>query len=68
MHVSYLPLAHVFERAVQAVLWVRGAQIAFFRGNVLELPSDLMAARYATCDRMNATRRTLLLYECPERQ
>ena len=50
VHVSYLPLAHVFERAVQSLLWIRGAQIAFFRGNVLELPSDLQAARSVSHD------------------
>lgn len=41
VHMSYLPLAHIFERtAIGASLW-GGAAIGFFHGNVAELVDDL---------------------------
>ncbi|KAJ3310858.1 Long chain acyl-CoA synthetase 7 peroxisomal [Blyttiomyces sp. JEL0837] len=41
VHVSYLPYAHVFERAVTcAVVW-GGSKIAFFRGDVTLLFEDI---------------------------
>merc|ERR1712176_1555488 len=42
IHLSYLPLAHVFERAVQLFLLGSGARIGFFRGDVLKLLDDLV--------------------------
>lgn len=39
--ISYLPLAHVFERLVQAGLFVTGGCTGFFRGTVQELFDDI---------------------------
>lgn len=41
VHLSYLPLAHVFERIVQASLYHRGASVGFFSGDVAMLLDDL---------------------------
>ncbi|KAJ0050149.1 hypothetical protein NL108_013167 [Boleophthalmus pectinirostris] len=40
-HVSYLPLAHMFERVVQGVMLVHGAKIGFFQGDIRLLMDDL---------------------------
>jgi long-subunit acyl-CoA synthetase (AMP-forming) len=32
VHVSYLPLAHMFERIVQVMLWCHGAGVGFYSG------------------------------------
>lgn len=43
--ISYLPLAHIFERVAEhSALWA-GIGIGFFHGNVLELPDDLKLLR-----------------------
>jgi long-chain acyl-CoA synthetase len=44
-HLSYLPLAHIFERIVQCQIYVSGASIAFFRGDPLLLIEDIQACR-----------------------
>jgi len=44
-HISYLPLAHMFERTVQVWLYSFGARIAYSRGDVKLLMSDIAAAR-----------------------
>jgi long-chain acyl-CoA synthetase len=44
-HLSYLPLAHIFERVVMAQLFVAGASVAFFRGDPAWLIEDLQACR-----------------------
>ncbi|TKX27494.1 AMP-binding enzyme-1 [Elsinoe australis] len=45
VHMSYLPLAHIFERVAEgAALWA-GAAIGYFHGNVAELVDDLKALR-----------------------
>jgi long-chain acyl-CoA synthetase len=44
-HLSYLPLAHIFERVVQVQLLAVGASIAFFRGDPTMLIDDLQACR-----------------------
>jgi long-chain acyl-CoA synthetase len=44
-HLSYLPLAHIFERIVMCQMYVAGASIAFFRGDPLWLIEDLQACR-----------------------
>lgn len=41
VHLSYLPLAHVFERLVQSTIFAHAASVGFFRGNVLWLLDDL---------------------------
>ncbi|MGK3758254.1 MAG: long-chain acyl-CoA synthetase [Bacillariaceae sp.] len=44
-HLSYLPLAHIFERIVMAQIFMQGASIAFFRGDPLLLIEDFQACR-----------------------
>jgi long-chain acyl-CoA synthetase len=43
VHLSYLPLAHMFERLVQAVLWVEGSSVGFYQGSALKVMEDLQA-------------------------
>ncbi|KAG5263906.1 hypothetical protein AALO_G00269950 [Alosa alosa] len=45
VHVSYLPLAHMFERVVQGVMLAHGASIGFFQGDIRLLMDDLAALR-----------------------
>jgi long-chain acyl-CoA synthetase len=40
VHVSYLPLAHIFETVVQIAILSVGGDIAFFQGDVKKLPDD----------------------------
>uniref|UniRef100_H3CXM8 long-chain-fatty-acid--CoA ligase n=1 Tax=Tetraodon nigroviridis TaxID=99883 RepID=H3CXM8_TETNG len=44
-HMSYLPLAHMFERIVQGVVLVHGARIGFFQGDIRSLSDDLCALK-----------------------
>jgi long-chain acyl-CoA synthetase len=44
-HLSYLPLAHIFERIVMCQMYSSGASIAFYRGDPLLLIEDLQACR-----------------------
>lgn len=44
-HISYLPLAHMFERVVQGVMLVHGARIGFFQGDIKLLMDDLAALK-----------------------
>ncbi|OWZ24430.1 Long-chain-fatty-acid-CoA ligase [Phytophthora megakarya] len=41
VHCSYLPLAHVFERAVLGVLQAHGGSAGFYQGDLLTLMDDL---------------------------
>ncbi|XP_068596383.1 long-chain-fatty-acid--CoA ligase 1-like [Brachionichthys hirsutus] len=41
VHISFLPLAHMFERVVQSVMIVQGARIGFFQGNISLLSEDM---------------------------
>lgn len=41
-HISYLPLAHIYERMNAVSLIHRGCAIGFYRGNVLELLDDII--------------------------
>ncbi|CAO2585879.1 Long-chain-fatty-acid--CoA ligase 5 [Lemmus lemmus] len=43
--ISYLPLAHMFERVVQAVLFSCGGKIGFFQGDIRLLPDDMKALK-----------------------
>lgn len=43
--ISYLPLAHCFERVVEAMVVLNGASIGFYRGDVLLLVEDIQALR-----------------------
>ncbi|KAJ1962405.1 medium-chain fatty acid-CoA ligase faa2 [Dispira parvispora] len=40
-HISYLPLAHVFERIVFQMIISYGARIGFYQGNTLKIMEDL---------------------------
>ncbi|NXB10214.1 ACSL5 ligase, partial [Cnemophilus loriae] len=39
--ISYLPLAHMFERVVQAVVYSCGAKVGFFQGDIRLLSDDM---------------------------
>lgn len=45
VHLSYLPLPHVFERGVQVSLLNAGARIGFYQGDTLKILEDLTALR-----------------------
>lgn len=42
---SFLPLAHMFERVVQSVIYSSGACVGFFRGDIRGLPDDIKTLR-----------------------
>jgi len=42
-HISYLPLAHIYERVTMLVVLFNGASVGFFRGDVLGLLDDIAA-------------------------
>jgi len=42
---SYLPLAHVFERGLQTIFFMHGAHLGFSSGDVKLLTDDLMALK-----------------------
>ncbi|XP_060771226.1 long-chain-fatty-acid--CoA ligase 1b [Neoarius graeffei] len=42
VHISYLPLAHMFERLVQCAVLSCGARIGYFRGDIRNLADDLL--------------------------
>lgn len=44
-HLSYLPLAHMFERLVQVTCWMSGAAVGFYQGSPLKIMEDLKALR-----------------------
>ncbi|XP_061643760.1 long-chain-fatty-acid--CoA ligase 1-like isoform X1 [Phyllopteryx taeniolatus] len=41
IHISFLPLAHMFERVVQGVMMVQGSKIGYFQGDIRLLMDDL---------------------------
>ncbi|KOS22097.1 Long chain acyl-CoA synthetase 7 [Escovopsis weberi] len=41
VHISYLPLAHIYGRVVDQIVWSAGARTGFFRGDILGLVDDL---------------------------
>lgn len=45
VHLSYLPLPHVFERGVQVSCLNAGARIGFYQGDTLKILEDLQALR-----------------------
>jgi len=45
VHLSYLPLAHVFERIVLASALYSGAKVGYYQGNTLKLLEDLATLR-----------------------
>lgn len=42
-HISYLPLAHVFEQAVCGTVLAHGAKIGFYQGDIKLLTDDMQA-------------------------
>ncbi|CAB9515144.1 chain acyl-CoA synthetase 7, peroxisomal [Seminavis robusta] len=44
-HLSYMPLAHIFERIVMNNMFLYGASVGFWRGDPLLLIEDLQACR-----------------------
>ncbi|KAM9495090.1 long-chain-fatty-acid--CoA ligase 1b isoform 1-T3 [Clarias gariepinus] len=44
-HISYLPLAHMFERVVQGVMLIHGGRIGFFKGDIRCLMDDLITLK-----------------------
>ena len=44
-YLSYLPLAHMLEREMQAILYMHGARICFFQGDMKLLVDDIAACR-----------------------
>ena len=45
VYISYLPLAHVFDRLGVHTVLSKGGQIGFFGGKILDIISDLMLLR-----------------------
>lgn len=45
VHMSYLPLAHMFEAVVQLMMFQHGARVGFSRGDVRYLTDDLQILR-----------------------
>lgn len=45
VHISYLPLAHIFERIVMTALTTVGAGIGFYQGDTLKLMDDIAVLR-----------------------
>ncbi|ESO84097.1 hypothetical protein LOTGIDRAFT_211044 [Lottia gigantea] len=45
VHLSYLPLGHIFERGMQLLMFMNGAQIGFYQGDNKLLTDDLQALR-----------------------
>ena len=45
VHISYLPLAHMFERMVHLWIFCHGAKIGFFRGDIKKLTDDIKLLR-----------------------
>lgn len=45
VHLSYLPLAHMFERIMQAAMFLGGARIGFYQGDTLKLVDDIITLR-----------------------
>ena len=43
--ISYLPLAHCFERVVEAAMYSVGGAVGFYRGDVLTLVEDVAALK-----------------------
>ncbi|KAK3598870.1 hypothetical protein CHS0354_008618 [Potamilus streckersoni] len=45
VHLSYLPLAHMFERGMQVLLFMHGAKIGFSQGDIKFLTDDLQTLK-----------------------
>ncbi|XP_062575832.1 long-chain-fatty-acid--CoA ligase 1-like isoform X2 [Saccostrea cucullata] len=45
VHISYLPLAHMFERGMEIICFMHGCRVGFFRGDVKLLTEDMQALK-----------------------
>ena len=45
MHLSYLPLAHIFETVVMNLMLSLGGAVGFYQGDTLKIIEDLAALR-----------------------
>ena len=45
VHISYLPLAHIFETTAQAMISANGAKVAYFQGDLRKILDDWKAVR-----------------------
>lgn len=45
VHISYLPLAHMYERLAQLMLFTYGGKVGFFGGNVRNILDDLQTLK-----------------------
>lgn len=43
--ISFLPMAHMFERVVQSVIYTKGGKVGFFGGDICALNEDMKALR-----------------------
>lgn len=46
---SFLPLAHMFERVVQSVVYTEGGRVGFYRGDIRQLPDDIKTLQPTVC-------------------
>ena len=56
VHLSYLPLPHLFERAVYTCLMFKGGSTYFFSGDIMKLKDDLATVKptlFATVPRLH---------------
>ncbi|KAI6652308.1 Long-chain-fatty-acid--CoA ligase 5 isoform X2 [Oopsacas minuta] len=44
-HLSYLPMAHMYERIIQVAMFMNGGKICFFQGDIKLLTDDILACR-----------------------
>ena len=45
VHISYLPLAHTFERVLVSAAYIKRFSVGFYNGNILKLKDDLQKLR-----------------------
>jgi len=45
VHISYLPLAHVFERVMSGMMYYAGGSVGFFQGDIKLLMGDVAALK-----------------------
>lgn len=43
--ISFLPLAHMFERILHICVYMEGGAVGFFRGDIRLLPDDIKTLR-----------------------
>ncbi|KAL4483574.1 hypothetical protein ABPG72_016855 [Tetrahymena utriculariae] len=48
VHLSYLPLPHIYERFINVYCWFKGTKIAFYSGDVHKIQEDIIASK-PTC-------------------